>query len=39
LRSTADKEIKQLTWGAAARKCVDVYNDIGVPAEQLLCNN
>jgi glycosyltransferase involved in cell wall biosynthesis len=39
LRATAKDEIKQLTWDAAARKCVVVYNDIGVPMEQIYWNN
>ncbi len=39
LRNTAKSEIKQLTWDAAARKCVVVYNDVGVQAEQIYWNN
>ena len=39
LRNTAKNEIKQLTWDTAARKCVVVYNDVGVQAEQVYFNN
>ncbi len=35
LRSDAKNEIKQLTWDAAARKCLSVYDNIAVPAEQV----